>query len=161
VQLVLSLGRHDAKLDVPSTSNAIIVPYAPQLELLQRAVAVVTHGGLNTVLETLSQGLPMVAIPLTNDQPGVARRLESLGVAELVPPGAASDKRLCQAIKHVLQEPQYRESAEHCLKQLRCAPNVADAAALVGHALTNRVQLTRADATAVRSRRPQGPISGL
>ena len=158
VQLVLSLGRHDAKLEMPSTSNAIIVPYAPQLQLLQRAVAVVTHGGLNTVLETLSQGLPMVAIPLTNDQPGVASRLESLGVGVLVPPSGVTVMRLSQAINQVLREPRYREAAEHCMQQLRIAPNVADAAALVGHALTHRARLTRADARAVQRRRSKGPM---
>lgn len=160
VQLVLSLGRHDAKLEVPSTSNAIIVPYAPQLQLLQRAVAVVTHGGLNTVLETLSQGLPMVAIPLTNDQPGVASRLKSLGVAEVVLPSAATGKRLGQAIERVLREPRYRESAERCMRQLRNTPNVADAAALVGHALKHGVRLTRADASAIQIRSSKGPVSG-
>lgn len=145
VQLVLSLGRPEAELDLPATSNAIVVPYAPQLKLLQRAVAVVTHGGLNTALETLSQGLPMVVIPMTNDQPGVARRAESLGAAAVVPPRSATVKRLQQAIEQVLQQPRYRESAEHCMEQMKAAPDVTDAADLVSRALTRQTRLTRAD----------------
>jgi len=35
----------------------------------------ITHAGLNTVLEALAQGVPQVAIPVTNDQPGVAARI--------------------------------------------------------------------------------------
>ncbi|QEG38114.1 glycosyltransferase [Roseimaritima ulvae] len=145
VQLVLSLGRQEAELDLPTTSNAIIVPYAPQLPLLQQAVAVVTHGGLNTALETLAQGVPMVVIPMTNDQPGVARRAEALGAAAVVLPRSATVKRLRQAIAQVLQQPSYRESAERCQQQLKQAPNVTDAADLISRALTEQTRLTRTD----------------
>ena len=55
--------------------NAIIVERAPQLELLKRTSVCVTHAGLNTVLESLAQGVPQVAIPGTPDQPGVAARI--------------------------------------------------------------------------------------
>ena len=76
VQLVLSLGDHvDPKEIGPLPTNAITVKYAPQLELLKRASVCITHAGLNTVLEALAQGVPQVAIPVTNDQPGVAARI--------------------------------------------------------------------------------------
>jgi zeaxanthin glucosyltransferase len=82
-----------------------VVSFAPQIELLKRATLTVTHAGLNTALESLSQGVPMVAIPVTNDQPGVASRLEWLGVAEVVAPSRLSAKRLEAAIRRVLREP--------------------------------------------------------
>mmetsp|Transcript_18065 Transcript_18065/g.49224 ORF Transcript_18065/g.49224 Transcript_18065/m.49224 type:complete len:372 (-) Transcript_18065:359-1474(-) len=73
VQLVLALGRENASLDVDCLpKGAIVVGYAPQLQLLQKASAIVSHCGLNTALEAISYGLPIVAVPLTNDQPGVA-----------------------------------------------------------------------------------------
>jgi len=53
----------------------IVVEFAPQLELLKRAALCITHAGLNTALECLSNGLPMVAIPITNDQPGLQPEL--------------------------------------------------------------------------------------
>jgi zeaxanthin glucosyltransferase len=56
-------------------SNAIIVNQTPQLEVLKRTSVCVTHAGLNTVLESLAQGVPQVAIPITFDQPGVATRI--------------------------------------------------------------------------------------
>lgn len=58
---------------------------APQFAPLEKATLAITHAGLNTALEALARGVPMVAIPITNDQPGVAGRLEWLGLAE---PGA-------------------------------------------------------------------------
>jgi hypothetical protein len=53
----------------------------------------------------------MVAIPITNDQPGVASRLEWLGVAEVVAPSRLSVPRLAAAIERVLREPAYREES--------------------------------------------------
>lgn len=43
--------------------SPLVVGYAPQLELLKKATLTITHAGLNTVLESLSNGVPMVAIP--------------------------------------------------------------------------------------------------
>ena len=37
-------------------ADPLVVSYAPQLEILKRAALVITHAGLNTVLESLSEG---------------------------------------------------------------------------------------------------------
>jgi zeaxanthin glucosyltransferase len=60
---------------VSAPKNAIIVQRAPQLELLKLASVCITHAGLNTVLESLAQGVPQVAVPITFDQPGIAARI--------------------------------------------------------------------------------------
>jgi zeaxanthin glucosyltransferase len=76
LQLVLSIGDQIDPLQlVPAPKNAIIVKRAPQLDLLKRASVCITHAGLNTVLESLAQGVPQVAIPVAFDQPGVAARI--------------------------------------------------------------------------------------
>src|SRR5580704_14854316 len=76
LQLVLSMGDQVAPEQIgPVPSNAIIVKRAPQLELLKQTWVCITHAGLNTVLESLAQGVPQVAIPVIYDQPGVAARI--------------------------------------------------------------------------------------
>jgi zeaxanthin glucosyltransferase len=73
LQLELSVGDQvDPDQIGPVPKNAIIVREAPQLELLKRASVCITHAGLNTVLESLAQGVPQVAIPVTYDQPEAA-----------------------------------------------------------------------------------------
>ena len=75
-QLVLSIGpvlRPEQIGSVPK--NAIVVNQAPQLELMKKTSVCITHAGFNTVMEALTQGVPQVAIPITNDQPGVAARI--------------------------------------------------------------------------------------
>ena len=80
-----------AKRNDPSVGQRTRVPgnhavrYAPQLELVKRAAAVVTHAGLNTTLESLAEGVPLVAIPQGNDQPGVAARIAHHGAGVVVP----------------------------------------------------------------------------
>jgi zeaxanthin glucosyltransferase len=76
VQLVLSMGDQlDPNQLGPVPNNAIIVKREPQLELLKQTTVCITHAGLNTVLESLAQGVPQVAIPVGNDRPGVAARI--------------------------------------------------------------------------------------
>ena len=75
-QLVLAIGDQlDIKEIGPVPSNAIVVNRAPQLELLKRTSVCITHAGLNTVLESLAQGVPQLAIPVTFEQPGIAARI--------------------------------------------------------------------------------------
>ena len=93
------VGSHDQRLDLKLPEAAIVVPFAPQLDLLRRAALTITHAGLNTALESLTQGVPMVAIPITNDQPGVASRLEWLGVARVVPPARLTAQRLRASVR--------------------------------------------------------------
>jgi zeaxanthin glucosyltransferase len=72
-QLVLSVGESVNLNELrPVPSDAIIVRTAPQLQLLKRAALCISHAGMNTTLEALAQGVPMVAIPIGYDQPGVA-----------------------------------------------------------------------------------------
>jgi UDP:flavonoid glycosyltransferase YjiC (YdhE family) len=61
----------------------IFVRKAPQVELLKRATLFITHAGMNSTLEALQLGVPMVAILIGNDQPGVAPRIQyhQLGVS--------------------------------------------------------------------------------
>jgi zeaxanthin glucosyltransferase len=112
LQLVISLGgRLPPEQFAGLPGDPLVVRYAPQLELLKRAEIVVMHGGLNTALETLMEGKPMVVIPKAFDQPAVAARLEWLGVAEVVSVDNISAQRLRSALSKVLIDPSYRNAA--------------------------------------------------
>lgn len=112
VQMVLSLGSQQATLQVSPPDNVLVVPYAPQLQLLDRASAVITHAGLNTTLEALSRGLPLLCLPITNDQPGVASRVSYLGAGQLVPISRATPARLRRGLEELLADNRYREAAQ-------------------------------------------------
>lgn len=52
----------------------------PQLDILQRATAFVSHGGMNSTMESLYYGVPMVVIPQMPEQAMTARRVDELGL---------------------------------------------------------------------------------
>jgi zeaxanthin glucosyltransferase len=75
--------------------------------LLKHASVCITHAGLNTVLESLAQGVPQVAIPVTVDQPGVAAKKTGL----FVPLKELTVPRLTLLIDEVLRNSEHRENA--------------------------------------------------
>ncbi|CAM4461586.1 nucleotide disphospho-sugar-binding domain-containing protein [Paenibacillus tarimensis] len=61
-------------------SNFLIYPFVPQLEVLKHADLFISHGGMNSVMESLWHGVPLITVPLTSDQPMVAARVEELNL---------------------------------------------------------------------------------
>jgi zeaxanthin glucosyltransferase len=114
VQLVLSIGKNvdlDDLGQIPS--NTIVVRSAPQIELLKRAALCITHGGLNTALESLAQGVPMVAIPIGYEQPGVSSRIAYQGVGRFVEASDLTVASLSEMIQEVRSNPSYRDRAHY------------------------------------------------
>jgi len=112
VQLVMSFGGAAPPRALAALAgNPVVVPYAPQVELLARARAMVTHAGLNSVLECLAAGVPMVAIPITNDEPAIGARIAHAGVGVVVPSNACDPARLRAALEAVLGQRAYRDAA--------------------------------------------------
>ena len=111
-QLVISLGGglDPAKLG-KLAGDPLVVRFAPQLEILKQANMVITHAGLNTVLEALCEGLPMIAVPLGNDQPGVAARLKARGACVVVSRHRLNAARLREAVMLVMNDAGYRQAA--------------------------------------------------
>lgn len=63
-QLVMAVGEHLDVHDFHSVpSNVVLVNKAPQLEILRRASLLITHGGLNSIKESIMHGVPMIAVP--------------------------------------------------------------------------------------------------
>ncbi len=112
-------------------ADVVVVAYAPQVELLAHAQLTITHAGLNTVLDSLIHGVPLVAIPITFEQPAIARRVEWTGSGRAVALPALNAARLKEAVRDVLLEPKYRESASRIAASIAKAGGVQRAADLV------------------------------
>ncbi|MDJ0900796.1 MAG: glycosyltransferase [Xenococcus sp. MO_188.B8] len=131
-QLVIALGGGASPDSLPELpANTIVVAYAPQLELLQKATLTITHAGMNTTLESLSNGVPMVAIPITNDQPGVAARIAWTGTGEVISLKKVSLEKLQKAIKQVLTEDSYKKNALRLQEAIKRAVGVSRAADII------------------------------
>lgn len=147
VQLVLSLGRREARWDDPIPENVLVVPFAPQLALLARSDLAITHAGLNTALECLAAGVPMLCLPITNDQPGVAARVEWVGAGRWLSPRAASPTRLRALRQELLTNPSFRQVAQRFQRDIAQAPGARLAADLIERLLATTGDILKPDAS--------------
>ncbi len=136
LQLVLSVGDQiDPKQIGPAPSNAIIVKRAPQLEILKRTSVCVTHAGLNTVLESLTQGVPQLAIPVTYDQPGIGARIAAKKTGVVTSLDKLSAEHLSSLLDKVLNDSTYRNNARRMQQAIAKANGLSVAADLVEESL--------------------------
>jgi UDP:flavonoid glycosyltransferase YjiC (YdhE family) len=132
LQLVISMGGgQDPALLGDLPGDPVVVGYAPQLDLIRRSALTISHGGLNTALESLAQGVPMVVLPVTYDQPGVGARVEWSGVGRSFPVGRVTVDRLRDAVRIVLGDPAYRERAGLLQSRIEAADGLNRAANLI------------------------------
>lgn len=110
---VLSIGN---ALQVNAFSNLpqnfIVRNYVPQLEILKYTDVFITHGGMNSVGEGLFYNVPLVVIPITADQPFVAKRVSELGAGITLIKDNISEENLKNSLKKVINEATFYKNAE-------------------------------------------------
>lgn len=125
-QFVLSVGKNtDISQLGEIPSNFIVKPYVPQLAILQRASAFITHGGMNSVHEGLYYGVPEVVVPHQMEQLMNAKRVAEVGAGILLgsqyPYGRVTAEELREALDKVLSDASYREKAQEMGETLKAA----------------------------------------
>lgn len=114
---------------IPSPPEHLLVrPRVPMLELLPKVSAVVSHGGLNTVCEALSFGVPLIVTPIKGDQAINASQVADAGAGLRISFDRASAAELRSALLTVLDDPAYRKSAQQVGESLAAAGGATAAA---------------------------------
>lgn len=119
VQVLMAIGDDATRETLPTPpKNVIIQAHVPQLAVLKRAQAFVTHGGMNSVHEALFYGVPMVVVPQQAEQLMVGRRVKAVGAGPLLQrqPDAMT---LRFAIAQVMTEASYRLAAQRIAQTFR------------------------------------------
>ncbi len=133
---------HGGKLDPETTArlpgSTRVESFVPQRAVLRSSAAVVTHGGLNTVLDALAAGVPLVVVPLAFEQGAIAARVERSGAGVVIPRRGLTAEAVAEALRKVLAEPSYRERAEALRDEIAAAGGVSRAADLVESATRSR-----------------------
>jgi MGT family glycosyltransferase len=107
--LVLQVGRHVTADDLGEVhGNVEVRSWVPQLAILRKADAFVTHAGAGGSQEGLATATPMVAVPQAVDQFGNADMLQGLGVARHVPMDEADAATLRAAVLALVDDPEVR-----------------------------------------------------
>lgn len=141
VQLVISLGNlHADPAQTNFPGNPLVVPFPPHQQLIDRANLVITHAG-STAVSCLSSGVPMVAIPITTDQPGMAARVARVGAGEVIPLAKLTVPKLKVAIKRVLEDRTYRDNAGKLQVAIQAAGGVNHAADVVEQVIQTKTSV--------------------
>jgi hypothetical protein len=133
-------------------SNIRVGGYLPQARILERASAVVSHGGYGTVSAALAAGLPLFLVPMGADQPYNAERCITAGAALGViqpelpgppqagpPPFTPPDPSVIRdGTLRLLHEPAFREAARAVAAEIALMPTADYAAERLEAAVLTR-----------------------
>ena len=149
-KMVMAIGREgDVRKYTDAPPNVLVRNFVPQLALLDKVQAVVSHGGNNTVTETLLHGLPLVVIPNSADQPESAGRVKASGAGIRMRPREATPRRLRQSIEAILNEPSYQEAAQRIQASYQKCDGPVTAARVVGLLAERKTPICRAEGEAI------------
>lgn len=102
VRAALALGSAPREDLGEMPSDWLVREFLPQVTLLKRAAAQVTHGGNNSVTEAMTFGVPLVVLPFSTDQFAGAAALESRSFGVSLAPNTATVAELRSAIESAL-----------------------------------------------------------
>jgi zeaxanthin glucosyltransferase len=148
-QLVLALGKWNQQSEKSQArlgklpGEHIVVDFAPQLKLLDRAALLITHAGVNTVLEAISRGVPMVALPWRVDQPGMGARIVHSGAGLRGSFQHATAEEIRSLVRRVLAEDSFRERTAALQESMVAAGGLGRAADIAEQALTAKRPVNR------------------
>jgi MGT family glycosyltransferase len=134
LEAIVTTGRacdpREAGLEAPA-DNVHVAEWLSHDVLLPRCAAIVTTGGMGTVMAALTAGVPLVVVPTADDKPAAAHRVAAAGVGVRLAPRRCTPEALRAAVQEVLTDPRYRRNARRAGDLLAAAPGPAGAAELI------------------------------
>lgn len=115
----------------PQPPHVRLEPYLPLTALLPRCDLFITHGGFNSVKESLAAGVPMVLVPISADQPYSAERCADLGVGVTLGPNERTAADIRRATRTVLADPAYMQRAKGMQQEMAALAGPEHAVALL------------------------------
>jgi MGT family glycosyltransferase len=131
-RFIVSKGpQHDQLELAPNMTGA---EFLPQVAILPHVDLVITHGGNNTVTESLRHGRPMVLLPVFWDQYDNAQRMHETGFGIRLDTYAHQPEELTGAIARLLADAPLHERLNALSSRLAAAPGTVKAADLIERA---------------------------
>jgi UDP:flavonoid glycosyltransferase YjiC (YdhE family) len=102
VRVLVTLADAHGIGELPSAPNVRLERFVAHGPVLERAAAVVCHGGMGIVQKAIAAGVPIAAVPFGRDQPEVARRITESGAGVAVPLKRLNAERLRVAVRDAM-----------------------------------------------------------
>lgn len=127
--LVLAVGGVVREADLgPLPPNVQVKAWVPQLSVLAEASAFVSHGGMNSVMESLSLGLPPLVIPRTGEQALIGDRVAELGLGRTLASADVTAATLRSTLLDLADDQETRRRAGEFAARLAAGDGAARAA---------------------------------
>ncbi len=120
--VVMSIGRNTDPAELGEIpANFIVKAYVPQTELLRHAKCFITHGGMNSTHEALYEGVPLIVIPQSADQPIIARQIAAVGAGIPLQMQSLTTDELREAVHRLLSDSSFKEPVAAMQQSLRAS----------------------------------------
>ena len=151
LELLIAHGGRLSNVEVAKLSKlAEVQAFVAQEDVLASSEIAIVHGGLNTVMDALARGVPLVLIPLAFEQSAIAARVARSGAGVVCPWAGRGVRPLASAIRNVLKNPCYRKAAISLGEEIERAGGVYRAADIVEAVLsTGQPVLRHGDSTSL------------
>ena len=136
LQGVVTIGNYLKADEFNCPPNVLIASHAPQVEVLERASLMVSHGGVTGVKESAFMGVPMLLIPVSYDEFGNAARVVYHGLGARLRLKEVSAAELGRLIDTVLADASYSERAKLMSKRLRDLEHQSPGVAIIEDTLS-------------------------
>lgn len=129
---VLSIGdRFDPALLGSIPANARIASFVDQLAVLSQCRVFVTHGGMNSVMESLHYGVPMVVVPQIPEQVSTARWMTKSRLGVSLDPQVQSAEAVRSAVLAAQNDVAIAERVREMSQIVRATSGYKGAAAAI------------------------------
>lgn len=160
-RIVMGVG---AKLDLaelgPIPENMHVLRHLPQVELLQHADLFISHGGMNSTMESLYYGVPLVVIPQIEEQEVTARRVGEMRLGQYLTRAAVNAQVLADAVAEVFGNPEILHNVQGIQEQIRASGGSPRTADLIENRITSRGPATRQEPALLALDNPRLARSG-
>lgn len=132
VDALVTVGGAIDPVQFDAPDQVMVRSFVPQGAVLGRCRAVLTHGGVGSVLGPLSAGLPLLVAPLGADQAENADALVGRGAAHrLDPVDLQRPELVAEAIDRVLEADDLRVAAREVSGEIAAMPAPSDVVGLI------------------------------
>ena len=128
-QVVQSIGKQMDKTALePIPENFLVAQHVPQIDVLQHSTIFITHGGMNSVMEALYYGVPLIIVPQMPEQYLTAQKIAELGLGLQISKQDVTADGLQAAVAQISTEKAFQKNAQHMQSIVRDAGGYKEAA---------------------------------
>ncbi|KAE9548508.1 hypothetical protein FO519_008284 [Halicephalobus sp. NKZ332] len=109
-------------------NNVFTFSFLPQNDLLDhpKLLAFITHGGMNSITESVIKGIPTIAIPMLGDQNHNAKMLEAKETGIRLLKHHITKDLLVSTIRKILNDDSYKKNAKQLSRMVKAKPMSAE-----------------------------------